>query len=651
MRVRVAGIWKHPKSGIHWFRMAVPERHRAAVGQREIKESLRTRNEAEARLKHAAKLVEVTSLFARLDGEIAADVDEEAKRICRRGFEVLARRNLRHHDDGVTTLKDAESNVLIGMLSLLAFRARCTWGEDHRLRAELHLLGDSDDEPSPATVPAGITDPDRQDAVVERIHALESRFVPTLDHAENEIRVLCGNPKTQGLAYREIAAGVLQRCDWKFVELEVMVVAEAAQAPLRIGERLYDAVAEQVLTKLTDRQAGKTMFLATAGLISEYHVEGESSSTANKIGSSRHTLRDAFKQWCRNRGIVLDQDGKPAKANKTADEWALACRRMDDLFGPIFLDQITAQMIHDFRDILAGLPSRPKAEIGRMPLREQVLIAEKLKLQTLNPNSIKKQVTAVHTMLGAAVGIDWIARNVAENVTVAGAGHTGNERDFFTLEELRMIFASPLMTDPDACSDSMFFIILLETLQGGRPGEFAKLKPDEIGVLDDTPTIRIRRTAGRTQKSKASVRDIPLHQLGVEAGVLELAAIRRGEGVPWLFNDLQADKYGDRYKLLSRKINRHLRELGIEARDKSFYSARHAHKRETRRQDIPEEHSDQMSGNTTGGTGRKYGRGVPIETLKKGVDRVTYRAVDWGPVIQCALIRIARLRRTTVGTV
>lgn len=229
-------------------------------------------------------------------------------------------------------------------------------------------------------------------------------------------------------------------------------------------------------------------------------------------------------------------------------------------------------------------------------------------------------------------------------MSVAGAGHTGDERDFFALEELRMIFASPLMTDPDACSDSMFFIILLETLQGGRPGELAKLKPKEVDVFDDTPTIRLRRTEGRKQKSKASVRDIPLHKIGVEAGILELAAIRRAEGAEWLFNDLEQDKYGDRYKSLSRKINRQLRDLGIEASDKAFYSARHAHKRETRRQEIPEEHSDQMSGNKTGGTGRKYGKGVPIETLKKGVDRVTYHLVNWEPVIKSALCRIARLQ-------
>lgn len=643
MRVRVAGIWKHPKSGIYWFRMGVPERHRASVGQREIKESLRTRSEIEARLKHAAKLIEVTSLFARLEQEIASGVDDDAKRICRNGFETLARRNLANHDDGVTTLAGAHNNVIVAMLTLLAFRVRCSWGEDHRIRAEHHLLGDSDEEQVPATM-AAIANPDEQDAIIERIELFEGRFVPALDLAENEMQVMCGNHKTQGLAYRELAAGLLLRRDWKFVELEVIVVAEAAQVPLQIGQRIYAALAEQILTKLANYRADKAAVGRVSGqapLIDWHH---------NAVGSSKriepepHTLQDAYAQWCRNRGIALDVDGKPIVPDKTADEWALACRRMELLFGPIQLHQITAQMIHDFRDVLAGLPSRPKAEVARLPLREQVLIAKKLKLKKLHPNSIKKQVTAVSTMLAAAKQIEWIDRNVAQNVTVAGAGHTGDERDFFTLEELRMIFASPLMTDPDACSDSMFFIILLETLQGGRPGEFAKLKPKEVDVFDDTPTIRLRRTEGRKQKSKASVRDIPLHKIGVEAGILELAAIRRAEGAEWLFNDLEQDKYGDRYKLLSRKINRQLRDLGIEASDKAFYSARHAHKRETRRQEIPEEHSDQMSGNKTGGTGRKYGKGVPIETLKKGVDRVTYHLVNWEPVIKCALCRVARLQ-------
>ena len=643
MRVRVAVIWKHPKSGIYWFRMGVPERHRAAIGQREIKESLRTRSEVEARLKYAAKLIEVTSLFARLDDDIASGVDDDARRICRNGFETLARRNLANHDDAVTTLADAHNNVIVAMLTMLAFRVRCSWGEDHRIRAEHHLLGDSDEVSVPATM-AAIADPEEQDAIIERINFFEGRFVPVLDQANNEMQVMRGNHKTQGIAYRELAAALLLRRDWKFVELEVLVIAEAAQAPLRQGQKIYDALAEQILVKLADYRsetAPSRTLLNTPNCAGELEPnKGATATTGYKV---KRTLTDAYEQWCRNKGIVLNDQGMPMQPDKTAAEWHLARCRFVELFGDLRLSEITAEMVHLFRDVVAGLPSRPKAKVKRLPLREQVAAASRDRLRVLNPNTIKKNVIAIQTMLGAAKAIGWSATNVAMGVTVAGAGHVGDERDFFTLEELGMIFSSRLMTDPRACSDSMFFIILLEALQGGRPGELAKLKPTDVGVFDGTPTIRIRRSENRRQKTRNSVRDIPLHQVAVDAGVLDLASIRLSERADWLFNDLTPDKYGDRFKLMSRAINRELRKIGVEASDKSFYSARHAHKRESRRQNIPEENSDQMSGHATSSTGRKYGQGVPIETLKENVNRVTYATIDWEPVVNCALKRIRRL--------
>jgi integrase len=41
--------WKHPKTGVYWYRKAVPTRLRAAVGKGEIRRSLRTKDASEAR--------------------------------------------------------------------------------------------------------------------------------------------------------------------------------------------------------------------------------------------------------------------------------------------------------------------------------------------------------------------------------------------------------------------------------------------------------------------------------------------------------------------------------------------------------------------------------------------------------------------------
>lgn len=651
MRVRVAGIWKHPKSGIYWFRMAVPERHRTAVGKREIKQTLDTRSEVQARLKHASLLAQTTALFARLDTEADDDVDRQAKLICDRGLNELVRRNLAYRNDGVTTIDDARDNVLLGMLTVLTFRVRCSWGNGHALRAELELFGESDGLPLPATVPAALADPEEQERAVERIQALEGRFMSVagsdgydlLDDQKRPIISYAANKRLKGLAYRDIAAALLRCQDWRFVEMEVTLIAEAARVAVVPGSKLYDAVAERTLAVLAGFRSEQIDVFELGMAWEEPRLPLATRQKAQ--ASSPRTLQDAFRQWCRNKNISLDDAGWPDPPHKTADEWSMALRRFEGLFGPLALTDITSEMVHEFRDVIKGLPSRPKKPVAVLPLRAQAVAAKEQALACLRPNSVKKHITAIQTMLGAAVAIKWISENVADGVTVEGAGYEGNERDFFTLKELRTIFASPLMTDPDACNDSTFFIILLETLQGGRPGELAKLKPDEIAIIDDIPTMRIRRVGGRSQKTATSVRDIPLHDIAVEAGIMDLAAIRSAEDAEWLFIDLKPDKYGDRYKLLSRKINDHLRRLGIVAKDKSFYSARHAHKRESRRQGISEANSDQMSGHSTSGSvGRKYGGGAPIETLKGDIDRVIYQGVDWEPVIACSRTRIAQLK-------
>jgi hypothetical protein len=50
--LRMERPWKHPDSDVWYFRKAVPDDLREAVGRREWKQSLRTKDEAEARRKH-----------------------------------------------------------------------------------------------------------------------------------------------------------------------------------------------------------------------------------------------------------------------------------------------------------------------------------------------------------------------------------------------------------------------------------------------------------------------------------------------------------------------------------------------------------------------------------------------------------------------
>jgi hypothetical protein len=66
MALAMSRPWKHPKTGIYWLRKGVPEDLRAAVGKREEKFSLKTRDPAEAKIRHAQALLELEQRWINL---------------------------------------------------------------------------------------------------------------------------------------------------------------------------------------------------------------------------------------------------------------------------------------------------------------------------------------------------------------------------------------------------------------------------------------------------------------------------------------------------------------------------------------------------------------------------------------------------------
>lgn len=59
MHLAMARPWKHPSTGIYWFRKRVPDELRPLVGKSEEKQSLGTRDPAEAKKRHAEMLLKV----------------------------------------------------------------------------------------------------------------------------------------------------------------------------------------------------------------------------------------------------------------------------------------------------------------------------------------------------------------------------------------------------------------------------------------------------------------------------------------------------------------------------------------------------------------------------------------------------------------
>jgi hypothetical protein len=61
--------WRHPKTGIYWFRKAVPADLRSILGKREVKVSLRTHNPNIAQQEHIKIAAEVAEQWSSLRGQ------------------------------------------------------------------------------------------------------------------------------------------------------------------------------------------------------------------------------------------------------------------------------------------------------------------------------------------------------------------------------------------------------------------------------------------------------------------------------------------------------------------------------------------------------------------------------------------------------
>lgn len=57
---------KHPKTGVYWFRKAVPKDLREIIGKTEVVQSLRTKDVAEARKAHADLAAEIEARWRSL---------------------------------------------------------------------------------------------------------------------------------------------------------------------------------------------------------------------------------------------------------------------------------------------------------------------------------------------------------------------------------------------------------------------------------------------------------------------------------------------------------------------------------------------------------------------------------------------------------
>lgn len=342
--------------------------------------------------------------------------------------------------------------------------------------------------------------------------------------------------------------------------------------------------------------------------------------------SNTDTLSKIYDLWKAER--------KPTE--KLDIDWGAIIKRFIELHGDLLITEITRRHVASFKDAVLQLPIRQPTTIRVLPLPELVKLFEgDQKVTRLSAASVKKYLTAIRTVLEWAAENGYREDNPAARIKVREARNSADTRLPYSKDDLNVIFSSPVYTEKfrpkAAAGEAAYWLPMLALYTGARLDELGQLRKSDVRCEDDIWYIDINTfDEGKQLKTQSSKRKVPLHQVILDAGILEyVESLKNTDGKGLLFPELKPDSKGKLTGNWSKWWGRYARnELGITDSRKVFHSFRHTFKDACRGAGITEEVHDSLTGHSSGGVGRHYGQGVPLTVLNIEISKISFPETD-----------------------
>ncbi len=210
-----------------------------------------------------------------------------------------------------------------------------------------------------------------------------------------------------------------------------------------------------------------------------------------------------------------------------------------------------------FRMALEKLPPNWTKRFKGKSVHEVLAAVEGTSEKPMAPPTINGHLGIVSGFFDWCISIGKLEpdTNPATGIRAKGGHETApeNQRASFTADEIRTLFQSPLYTGcrnerfatipgPEKPRNWKFWILLIAVFTGTRISEICQLRPEDIQQVHGIWCFRFNTKAKKRLKTKASTRDLPIHDQLIKIGILSLAEKRKGQKV--LLPDLPPPVYG-----------------------------------------------------------------------------------------------------------
>jgi integrase len=348
-----------------------------------------------------------------------------------------------------------------------------------------------------------------------------------------------------------------------------MLRIKSPEAMSRLGSRIGSAIVQNRHDRLAAMQ-GRPPERVDPRFVDPSTLTPRQPTPMPQSSNNGYNMSDLLKKF---RESVADTRGE--KGRRSID---YTSRMMVEYFGADFdVRNLRRQQVMEFRALLMRVPSNAAKRYPGLPITAVVERRDPAHT-VLSVESVNKNLANVAQFVNWMHLCEVISNPpILRGITLDNQVQENLRRLPFTLEQLELVFTSPMMRQAARERSIYFWCFAIGLYHGLRLNEIASLAPEHI-TQNEIPTITIAApkaliTGERKGRSKVITRFFPMHPILVELGLHEFAAGRAG--FEMLFSD--AVKGTDGY--FSDEISDWTREMldsvGINAGGPTFHSLRH----------------------------------------------------------------------------
>jgi integrase len=349
-------------------------------------------------------------------------------------------------------------------------------------------------------------------------------------------------------------------------------------------------------------------------------------------GGSGPRLSLALADW------IAEKDRTNAWLEKTRHEREAAVRAFVEVCGDHPIGTYAKADAKRFKDVLFNIPpnAHKKTEYRGLGL---IAIAEKAEADGAPKPTAKNvalKMDAVSSLfIWARKNFDGIQTNPFEGVKPQVDTTPREERDPFTLQELKQIFTAPpfrgaksehhwLQPGSEVLNSSgKFWVPLIAVYTGARLMEIVQLRRSDIQTIGGITFFDINADGDKRLKTRDSERRIPLHPALIDAGFLEFVG-RVKNPDHRIFPDIEIGSSKNRSGPASKLFIRLIRKAGVKTRKNCFHSFRHSFEDACRDAEIDTAVMNALQGHVQPGMAGRYGSKFKLERLNAEIRKISY---------------------------